>query len=301
MRPQRLARWLSVAGASVASLGLAALWLGSKRFDRLVQRDVAALFAPSGGRRDGIVTEDMLDHLPPPVRRHLTYTGVVGKPLVHRVHLTQEGAMRTSGQQPWLPLHAEQYYSVQPPGFVWDGTMHLGPLPIARARDLYLEGRGNMLIAVGSLVTVVDARGAELDQGALMRYLSEMIWFPSAFLGDNVSFEAVDDASARVTLTDQGRTVTGTLFVDAEGRLTKFVAERYRMVGSAYELDTWSASVIDYRKLAGLNIPVRVKVAWKLPEADLEYVDLAITELEYNVVSMVPEATTRNSPVGGTT
>ena len=32
----------------------------------------------------------------------------------------------------------------------------------------------------------------------MVRYLSEMMWFPSAFLEDNVSFEAVDAESARV-------------------------------------------------------------------------------------------------------
>ena len=51
-----------------------------------------------------------------------------------------------------------------------------------------------------------------------MRYLSEMIWFPAAFLAWNISFEPVDDSSARVTLTDHGQTASGTLFFDKEGR-----------------------------------------------------------------------------------
>ena len=32
----------------------------------------------------------------------------------------------------------------------------------------------------------------------MVRYMSEMTWFPSTFLEDNVSFEAVDARSARV-------------------------------------------------------------------------------------------------------
>ncbi|HET9082656.1 MAG TPA: DUF6544 family protein [Trebonia sp.] len=59
-----------------------------------------------------------------------------------------------------------------------------------------------------------------MDQAEMMRYLSEMIWFPAAFLAGNISFQAVDDSSAQVTLTDHGRTATGTLFFDTEGRLT---------------------------------------------------------------------------------
>ena len=55
-----------------------------------------------------------------------------------------------------------------------------------------------------------------------------MIWFPAAFLTDSISFQAVDDSSARVTLTDHGRAATGTLFIDQQGRLTDFVARRFR-------------------------------------------------------------------------
>ena len=62
----------------------------------------------------------------------------------------------------------------------------------------------------------------------MMHYLNEMIWFPAAFLAGNISFEPVDDSSVRVTLTGQGRTATGTLFLGKEGRLTGFVAKRYR-------------------------------------------------------------------------
>jgi Family of unknown function (DUF6544) len=48
----------------------------------------------------------------------------------------------------------------------------------------------------------------------MVRYLSEMIWFPSASLEDNVSFEAADARSAHVILTYGGRSASGTLFFD---------------------------------------------------------------------------------------
>jgi len=190
---RRIVALLTMSLASLLSLALIALLCGFRRFNRLVRRDVQALFAQSHLDRDRDVTEEMLADLPAPVHRYLTYTGVVGKPLVRTIHLRQKGAMHMSAKQAWIPLDAEQYYSVQPPGFVWAGTMHAGPFPLARGRDMYRNGSGNMLIKAGSLFTVVDGEGEEMDQGAMMRYLSEMIWFPAAFLGDNISFEPVDD------------------------------------------------------------------------------------------------------------
>ena len=256
-------------------------------FTRRVRRDVAALLAHSHPDRNAVITVEMLADLPVPVRRFLIATGVVGTPLVQTVHVKQAGKMRASAKQPWMDLTAEQYYSVCPPGFVWDGTMHLGPVPLARARDRYVNGQGNMLIRAGGLYPIADATGAEIDQGALMRYLQEMTyWFPAALLGDNVSFEPIDDRSARVTLTDCGQRVSGTLYVDEEGRLTDFVAQRYRTVEGGYELDAWSCPVTAYGQLAGLELPVRGKAVWKLPDCDLTYIDLSITALDYNVAEV---------------
>ena len=174
----------------------------------------------------------MLADLPEPVRRYLRYAGVVGRPFPGTIRLRQKGRMRPRAGQPWMPLDAEEHYSVQPPGFVWAGTARLCPLPVARARDIYAEGTGRMLVKVASLWLVVDASGEQMDQSGMTRYLSEMIWFPAAFLADSISFEAVDDSSARVTLTDRGSTATGTLFIDQQGRVTDFVAKRYRTPGS---------------------------------------------------------------------
>jgi len=84
----------------------------------------------------------MLSDLTEPVRRYLRYTGVIGKPFPIMVRLHQEGRMRTGAGQPWMPMDAEEHYSVQPPGFVWTGTVRLGPLAVARARDMYAEGAG---------------------------------------------------------------------------------------------------------------------------------------------------------------
>jgi hypothetical protein len=132
---------------------------------------------------------------------------------------------------------------VQPPEFVWDATMRVAGIPVGRTRDMYHSGQGRMLVKAASLVTVADAQGVEMDQGSMMRYLSEMMWFPSAFLEDNVSFEAIDATSAHVTLTDQGKTATATVFFDSAGRLTNFVAQRYAIAGGRSDLRTWSTPI----------------------------------------------------------
>jgi hypothetical protein len=216
---------------------------------------------------------------------------VVGKPVPGTIRLHQEGRMRPGPGQPWMPLEAEEHYSVQPPGFVWAGTARLGPHAVARPRDMYAEGHGRMLVKVASLWPVADASGAQTDQAAMMRYLSEMIWFPAAFLADNIAFEAVDNSSARVTLTDRGRTATATLVFDEQGRLTDFVAKRYRAAGSS-DPETWSTPVTGYGEFEGLWLPTRGKAIYKLPGGDLEYIDVTVTDLHYDT-ALPPEQRAR--------
>ena len=275
------ARSVAAAAGVGVSAGLAAEVAGLRAFSRLVHSDVQALVGRASRDRTNAVTEDMLGGLPEPVQRYLRYTGTVGKPLVGTVYLRQQGRVRLAGQR-WIPLQAQEWFTVRPPGFVWDATMRVAGLPVGRARDMYRGGQGRMLVKLASLVTVADVSGEEMDQGSMMRYLSELMWFPSAFLEDNISFQAIDATSAHVTLTDHGKTATATLFFDAAGRLTNVVARRYAIAGKSRDLQTWSVPVAGYGELEGLRLPVRVKAVWKLAEGDREDIDVALTDLHYD-------------------
>ena len=111
-------RRLPPLAALAALAGIGAEFLGHRAFTRLVRRDVEALRDGASTARARVVAGEMLSDLPEPVRRYLTYTGVVGGPFVRMVRLRQKGAMRPGPGQPWMPLEAQEHYCVDPPGFV---------------------------------------------------------------------------------------------------------------------------------------------------------------------------------------
>jgi hypothetical protein len=250
--------------------------------NRTIRNEARELLQQGQQAHPVLITEAHLLGLPEPVQRYLRYSQVVGKEPIRTVRLKQIGKFRQSAQQPWMNLDAEEYYSVIPPGFIWVGTMRKGGLPLVRARDRYRDGKGNMQIKLGTIFTIANAKGEEMDQASMMRYLNEMMWFPTAFLGPNVSFEPVDQASAKVTLTDLGKQVTATMYFDDQGRPTDFVAPRYFREG----LETWSTPITEYGEYGGLKLPVNGKAVWKLKEGDLEYIDVFIHDLEYNVTTV---------------
>lgn len=255
---------------------------GYLRFKRNTNDRVRTLFAEAE-QKERVVRPEMLHGLPEPVQRYLRYSGIVGKPLVSSVRLRQEGRIRQDEDSPWMPFKAEEYYTVSPPTFVWQAGARVAGLPLMRIRDSYAAGRGRMFITAGGLVTVGDMQGAEMDQGSMMRYLNEMMWFPSAFFSDYIRWEAIDDSSARVIMSDHGHQISAVLTFNDDGRLTNFSGERYRDTGDGRsELVLWSTPISEYGEFDGIRIPVRGCGVWHLEAGDLTYIELEILEVAYD-------------------
>jgi len=229
-----------------------------------------------------IVSESMLTDLPVPVQRYMSFTGVLGKPWIESVVLKYVGKFRQGLDRPWMPMIVKQIYTISPPSFIWDARFKFMGLPLLRARDEYRSGRGRMYAKLAGIITVFDVKGEKLDQGTMIRYLSEMIWFPIAFLGENIIWQAVDSQSADVHFNDAGKSVSGRLFIDDDGRPTNFTAMRYREIDGDFSLDAWSTPITGYGMYAGLNLPSKGQAVWHLQSGDLMYADLEVEEIEFN-------------------
>jgi hypothetical protein len=192
------------------------------------------------------ITEEMLSDLPEPVKRYIRYSGVVGSSWIESVRLTQVGKFRQSAEQPWMRFSAEQSYTTKPAGYRWNATFKMAGIPLLKAEDKYEEGHGRMYGKLAGLKTIFDEEGEQIDQASMLRYLNEMMWFPTAFLQDNVSWEELDDKNAKVKFSDAGREGEAQMHFDPEGRLRNFTAMRYRENSGEYSLDRWSTPITAY-------------------------------------------------------
>ena len=267
---------------TVVLIILAAAGVATLSFNIRINGEMSSLRSRSTPGPGIVVTEEMLRRLPPPVQKYMTYTGVPGQSIPRTIRLKQKGRIRQSAKSAWMRFEAEECYSANPPGFIWKACLPGKGLPLTIGRDSYLEGRGSMLIKMLSLVPLVNVAGSEIDQGAMMRYLNEMMWFPAAFLGKDVSWRAIDQTSAEVTLTRDGQSVSAVMHFDGDGKPLNFVAGRYRMADGRYDLETWSTPFTGYGEFEGLRLPVRGQAVWNLEEGDLVYIELEITRLEYD-------------------
>jgi Family of unknown function (DUF6544) len=252
----------------------------TSRFKRDVDQEVRALLARAPAWPATVVHAEELKRLPAPVREWLEVSGVVGRERVHTVRLKQRGQLRTSPDQPWMPAEAEQYFSVDQPGFVWRVKVKMMRLLPIAGRDRYRDGKGHMLIKAASLVNVVNATGDKIDQGTLLRFLGEIVWFPSAALSPYITWESSDARSATATMRYGGVTASALFSFDERGRVSSISADRY--LGSTGSLERWIIPATEWRVVRGVQIPVKGEVIWKLQGGDFSYYRWEIVDVEYN-------------------
>ena len=240
--------------------------------------------AEEGGQK--IITPEDLMGLPEPVQKFLKFSQVVNTPRVNKVELKQKGLFKTAPDRDWVPFTATQTFDVVKAGFEWKVKMKMAPLLVVTGRDQLKDSEGSMLIKILGLIPVVNARGPEMDQGAMTRYLSETIWFPQAWLSENIRWEPIDTLSARATLTINEKSVDGIFYFAPDGRCTEFKCQRYYSSGDEMALYPWRTPVDEYSEINGVVICSRARAIWEKPEGNFCYVDLEITK--YRVETQSP-------------
>ncbi len=266
--------------ANVIVLACAIVGAAQAQFDARTAAAERALLA-AADRGTTTVEAQELERLPAPVRTWLARTGIVGRARARTVRLEQRGAIRTSPDAAFAPADATQRFSIRPPGFVWRVQTRMFGVPIT-GRDTYAGARGRMLITAAGIAPIVDQAGEAIDQGALLRFLGEMVWFPSAALEPYLAWEPIDGRRAQVTITDGGRTASAIFSFDGQGRVVSMSAERYLGGGADAKLTPWQVTCTEHRVVRGVEIPTRGDVAWKLEAADFSYYRWEILDVEIN-------------------
>ncbi|HEV8514144.1 MAG TPA: DUF6544 family protein, partial [Cyclobacteriaceae bacterium] len=146
--------------------------------------------------KNEIITEEKIERLPPPIKRWMIQSGVVGKREPSLVHITQRGALRSKENDAWAEFTAQQCFSLKPPAFVWKANIQMNEIIEIEGRDKLENGHGNMLIKAESIFPIANALGKEIDQATFVRFLAEISWFPQAALKDYITWKALDSNSA---------------------------------------------------------------------------------------------------------
>lgn len=225
-----------------------------------------------------------LTALPAPVARFLS-ASVSPDPEVRAVEIDTSGEFSMApGPQGWKPFRAHQRFNAVSPGFVWNATIFMAPFVPVYVRDAYVQGRGEMVARVAGLYAPVDESGSkELAEGQLIRYLAEMMWFPSALApGHGVTWTAMDDHRAMAHLEDSSYKVSLRFtFNDRAEIVEVFAPARMRSVKGGYEATPWAVRCSEHQLRMGFRIPIFCEAEWRTADGPLPYWRGRVTNIRY--------------------
>ncbi len=256
---------------------------GYYQFQKHVQQETINLLNQNKIIENRIVTENDIHYLPEPVKNWLKQCGVVGKPYIYLGKVTQKAAMKMKPeQQNWMNASAIQYTTINNPAFIWTVNVKMNSFISFQGRDKFENGKGEMLIKVNSLINVVNEQDKKLNEGSMQRYLGEMVWFPSIALSPYITWEQIDDKTAKAIMTFNGTSGSGTFYFNSDGNFIKFSALRY--MGNAPDAmrHEWVLLVEEYKSFEEIKVPSKMTATWKLDSKDWTWLKLEILDIAYN-------------------
>ena len=265
-------------------LAIVAVSYGSWHMDKMIQRETNQLFSTMDFPTGSLVVEADVKNLPAPVYHWIKTTGMIGKPKIENGRVVQKALMKMKPEQKdWYSAEALQYTFTEAPAFIWTVDLSMMPLVHIQGRDKFEDGKGEMLIKLNSLVNVVNEKGVKINEGTLQRFLGELVWFPSLALSPFIQWEALDDLSAKATMTYEGTTGSGVFYFNKAGDFVKFIAMRHKGNGPDAKRYPWVLTVDDYGAFEGIKVPSRMKATWQLEEGDWTWLELEIRDIRYNL------------------
>lgn len=252
-------------------------------FNKKVRTEISQMLAYSKPSEIPAVSERMTSDLPHIIQKWLLHSGTIGHGTIETVFLKQEAQILMKPEQKeWSFAKAKQHFTIEPPAFNWSVNLKMNPIIHVVGRDKFENGTGEMIIKLFSIIPMVDeGHNEKIDQATLQRYLAEMVWFPSAVLSPYISWEGIDKYSARATMTYNGTEGSGVFYFDENGVFKKFVAMRYKDKKDS-EPAKWVVTATKTEVRNGIQIPIEVKVDWKIKKNYWTWLKLKITHIEYN-------------------
>jgi hypothetical protein len=269
----------------VGALVLLALLPGCTSMRDLYRTEVGNERAAHPPEAHRLVTEEQLAALPDPVRQYLRSTGCVGQPIPMNAQIEwRESAIRLGIDRPWMKLRTYQFNSVpEPMRAAYMRGRVLGVVPM-EGRDLYQDGRGQMLIRLGRVITVGDDTGPEMDQSALVTILAEALLVPGYALQPYITWTPMDHRSAGATIRHGAVEASGVFHFDEAGDFVRFESEdRYQSTGEQARKVRWSVNALSHQTQGGLRIVDSLRATWHEADGDFEYFRGRIAAVWFNV------------------
>jgi hypothetical protein len=186
------------------------------------------------------------------------------------------------------PMHSTsvQYNFLGSPTRLFFMKSRMLGLPVQVFHD-YATERATFRVRIAGLVNLVDERGEQLSRVETVTVLNDMCFFaPGSLIDPRLSWEPLDDRTARVTFTNGPHRVSATLHFNQRDELVDFTSDdRPQLVDGTYLPRRWSTPIEGYQQIDGLRLPTRGAAVYRYPEGDFTYGRFRLRSVAYDVAA----------------
>jgi hypothetical protein len=229
------------------------------------------------------LTEAELAPLPAPVQRYIRASGALGQPRVHDFRAHWTGRIRAAVDQPWMDFTAEQMNTFDPPRrfFFMDAVMKGLPVDVFHRFD---EAGATMRVRLLSAKTMVDAGGPGLTRSETVTLFNDLCLFaPGELVRPAITWEAVDEHTARAHYTQGVDTISATLHFNDADELVDFESEdRSADPDGQSGPQRWTTPVSAYARVGPARVAQTAEVRWHPATGAWTYGEFTLTDLAWN-------------------
>lgn len=225
---------------------------------------------------------------PEPVARYVSWALGENRKPVGSVHIRFAGRRRYGKTGRWMDIGGEAFFSVAVPGFVWRATTTYAPGIWLETFDYYVNCEAGMNLNLFSVFPLDNANDDAIKTSSLFRYLACTPLFPMIHGSDGfISWENIDDSTAKAIITDKGRSVeaharfNGRGWIESIGMLDKTHPETGRQVPGHFAT-RFSA----YTRIEGYWLPMQIDSDMILPDGEFVTAEYSITEIKFDTVGI---------------
>lgn len=205
-------------------------------------------------------TADRVADLPEPARRYFTFAIMEGTPLytVAQIEMQGQFSLGSKDAPNYMNMEASQVLAA-PIGFVWKMSSGSGLMAMSGSDG----GHWTRFWLAG--LAPVARFGGDLDhtRSAFGRYVAEAaFWTPAALLpSPHVTWDSVDENTARYTMTHEGIVQSVDVTVDAESRPIVVQFQRWNDADpkDVHRLQPFGGFLSNFREVQGFRVPMHVE------------------------------------------
>ena len=235
-----------------------------------------------------LLTEADLGQLPAAVQRYIRLNGAVRQPRVQNFRARFHGQIRSGPDARWMSFTGEQHNFYDQPSRLFLMNASMFGLPF-QAFHRFVGPSATMRVKVASIVTMVDAKGPEMDEGETVTMFNDMCVFaPGALIDRGVQWQEIDPHTVSASFTNVRHTIRAVLSFNDRGELTNFVADGRAATsadGKSFTKMRWSTPLADYREFGSHRLMARGEGIWHAPAGDYSYLRFDLDAIEYNVAA----------------